>query len=167
MLHYTINIAWSDEDEGYIATIPEFRNLSAFGVTYEEALNEAKVVAEEYIETFKTEGLPLPEPLKISEYSGQIRLRMPRDLHQKLTIEAQRQGTSLNTYMVHLLSMNYGLCRWLEVPAVGRSQIYVRTSTPDTYASLLGGEQEFNFISNSERRGENIIYKPEEAKKDG
>ncbi len=107
MFPYSINLIWSDEDKGYIATIPEFKNLSAFGATRDEALKEAETVLEGYLETLKEENLAIPQPEKISEYSGQMRIRMPRHLHQCLVVSADREGVSLNTYMLHLLSMNY------------------------------------------------------------
>ena len=109
MFNYSIRITWSDKDEGFIATVPEFRNLSAFGKTYEEALQEVKIVLEEYIEAYKEDRLPLPEPSNVPTFSGQIRLRLPKILHQNLALEAERQGVSLNTYMVAQLSFNYGL----------------------------------------------------------
>ncbi|EFI34239.1 HicB family protein [Desulfonatronospira thiodismutans ASO3-1] len=43
---------------------------------------------------------------KKKEYSGQFRLRLPRDLHARLAEEASRQGVSLNGYVVYLLSSN-------------------------------------------------------------
>ena len=120
MEKYSISIAWSDEDQAYIATVPEFRNLSVFGSTYEEALKEAEIVLEGYIESFKSENTPLPEPNKVSEYSGQTRLRMPRDLHRALAIGAQKQGVSLNTHMVTLLSMSYTVNTILSFAEQGR-----------------------------------------------
>lgn len=54
IMEYSINIIWSDEDNGYIATVPEFRNLSAFGKTSEEALKEAKIILDVYIETLNS-----------------------------------------------------------------------------------------------------------------
>lgn len=115
MERYSINIAWSDEDKGYIATVPEFRNLSAFGETQEEALEEAHIVLEGYIEALKADNIPLPEPQSVADYSGQTRLRMPRGLHRALAIASQHEGVSLNTYMIMLLSTNYALNSVLKV----------------------------------------------------
>ena len=50
---YSINIMWTDEDEGYIATIPEFPGLSAFGESPEEAIGEAKIALAGFIEVYK------------------------------------------------------------------------------------------------------------------
>lgn len=60
---YTINISWSDENSGYIAIVSEFKNLFAFGKTYEEALKEVQVALEGYIETCKKNNIPLPEKI--------------------------------------------------------------------------------------------------------
>lgn len=40
---YKINVIYSHEDEGYIATVPELPGCSAFGETREEALEEIEV----------------------------------------------------------------------------------------------------------------------------
>ena len=47
----TVYTVWSEEDKGFICQIPEFKNLSAFGETYEEALMQAEIAAIGYIET--------------------------------------------------------------------------------------------------------------------
>ncbi|OQA19502.1 MAG: hypothetical protein BWY64_00818 [bacterium ADurb.Bin363] len=46
MKDYHINIFYSDEDEGYIADIPDLVSCSAFGHTPEEALREVQIVKE-------------------------------------------------------------------------------------------------------------------------
>jgi len=104
MFKYSVNIAWSDEDQGYIATIPELKNLSAFGVTPQEAVKEAKIAAEGHVAILEEDGMSVPAPIKISSYSGQTRLRIPKQLHQQLAAEATKQGVSLNTHMVYLLT---------------------------------------------------------------
>ena len=51
MRDYHINIFYSDEDEGYIADIPDLEACSAFGNTAEDALREVEVAREAWIET--------------------------------------------------------------------------------------------------------------------
>lgn len=104
MNKYAISIKWSDEDQGFIATIPGIQALSAFGATQEEALSELNVAAEAYFESLKRAGRQLPAEEKIIPYSGQIRLRMPKSLHAALSIGAENEGVSLNTYIITLLS---------------------------------------------------------------
>jgi predicted RNase H-like HicB family nuclease len=53
MYKYAIEIFFNDEDEGYIAIVPELPECSAFGETDEEALKEIKVAIELWMETSK------------------------------------------------------------------------------------------------------------------
>lgn len=100
MNKYSINIFWSDEDEGYIAVSPEFPGLSAFGKTPEKAIAEARVALQLFIDTHEEEGLPLPEPHIAQQYSGQTRVRFPKSLHYQLARRAEMDDTSLNTVIV-------------------------------------------------------------------
>jgi len=101
---HAVSIRWSDEDNGFIASIPGIKGLSAFGSSRQNALSELKVAAEAYFEALEDAGEPLPEPEKISFFSGQLRLRMPKSLHSALATEAKGEGISLNTHIVTLLS---------------------------------------------------------------
>ncbi len=62
MKDYHINIFYSEEDEGYVADIPDLVFCSAFGKTPEEALHEAIIAKELWIESARSEGKPVPEP---------------------------------------------------------------------------------------------------------
>jgi predicted HicB family RNase H-like nuclease len=104
MNKHAISIKWSDEDNGFIATIPGIKALSAFGVKREKALSELKIAAEAYFKALEEAGKPSPLPEKIVSYSGQLRLRMPKSLHAALSNGAEDEGISLNTYIVTLLS---------------------------------------------------------------
>jgi predicted RNase H-like HicB family nuclease len=59
---YHINIFYSNEDEGYIADIPDLEHCSAFGETPEEALAEALLAKRAWLEAARAEGKPIPEP---------------------------------------------------------------------------------------------------------
>ena len=62
MLKYSVNIIWSDEDEAFLATIPEFPGLSAFGDTHEEAIQEALLAAQGMIDVLSEDNEDIPEP---------------------------------------------------------------------------------------------------------
>ena len=62
MKDYHINIFYSEEDEGYIADIPDLKFCSAFGDTPEEALREVQVAKAAWIEAARAEGKPIPLP---------------------------------------------------------------------------------------------------------
>ena len=59
---YEVIIYWSDEDNAFIAEVPELAGCMADGVTYEEALANVEVVIDEWIKTAKEERRPIPEP---------------------------------------------------------------------------------------------------------
>ncbi|MCI0613066.1 type II toxin-antitoxin system HicB family antitoxin [bacterium] len=62
MKDYHINIFYSEEDEGYIADIPDLVSCSAFGNTQAEALKQVQIAKEAWIEAAKAEGKPIPLP---------------------------------------------------------------------------------------------------------
>lgn len=57
-----IIIYWSDQDEAYIADVPELPGCCAHGVTREDALRNAEAAAELWIDTAEKYGDPIPEP---------------------------------------------------------------------------------------------------------
>jgi predicted RNase H-like HicB family nuclease len=59
---YEIILYWSDEDQAYIAEVPELPGCAADGATYEEALINVGVVIDEWIEEAKRLGRPVPRP---------------------------------------------------------------------------------------------------------
>ena len=62
MYKYAIEIFYSEDDEGYIAVVPELRGCSAFGDTEEEALEEVKIAMELWLETATKSGKFIPQP---------------------------------------------------------------------------------------------------------
>ena len=62
MRDYHINIFYSEEDEGYIADVPDLIACSAFGETPELALQAVQLAKEVWLETAQAEGKPVPPP---------------------------------------------------------------------------------------------------------
>ncbi|MBF2008392.1 type II toxin-antitoxin system HicB family antitoxin [Chlorogloeopsis sp. ULAP01] len=62
MKDYHINIFYSEEDEGYIADIPDLKFCSAWGETPEEALREVMIAKAAWLEAASTEGKVIPQP---------------------------------------------------------------------------------------------------------
>ena len=60
--HYSIIIQWSNEDQVYIATVPELPGCKTHGRTYEEALKQAQYAIEGWIDFAKELGRPIPQP---------------------------------------------------------------------------------------------------------
>ena len=62
MKDYHINLFYSEEDEGYIADIPDLQHCSAFAVTPSEALTEVLKAKEAWLKTAKEKNKPIPAP---------------------------------------------------------------------------------------------------------
>ena len=62
MSKYEVIIYWSDDDDAYVAEVPELAGCMADGATYQEALANAEVVIQEWLETARELGRTIPEP---------------------------------------------------------------------------------------------------------
>jgi predicted RNase H-like HicB family nuclease len=62
MRDYHINIFYSEDDDGYIADIPDLEACSAFGETPDEALHEVQQAKKLWLEAAQAEGKPIPSP---------------------------------------------------------------------------------------------------------
>jgi predicted RNase H-like HicB family nuclease len=62
MKDYHINIFYSDEDDGYIADIPDLKYCSAYGATPEQALFQALAAKSAWLDAALAEGKPIPQP---------------------------------------------------------------------------------------------------------
>ena len=60
--NFEIIIYWSNEDGAFIAEVPELPGCMADGKTYQEAVTNVEVIVEEWIQTAKEMGRPIPEP---------------------------------------------------------------------------------------------------------
>jgi predicted RNase H-like HicB family nuclease len=61
MLKYEIILYWSEEDQAFVAEVPELPGCAADGASYQEAIANVEVVMEEWIQTAKKLGRPIPE----------------------------------------------------------------------------------------------------------
>ncbi|MEH1790763.1 type II toxin-antitoxin system HicB family antitoxin [Nostoc sp.] len=61
MFRYEIILYWSELDQAFIAEVPELSGCAADGDTYQEALHNVELVVQEWIETAKDLGRPIPE----------------------------------------------------------------------------------------------------------
>ncbi|MBD2498563.1 type II toxin-antitoxin system HicB family antitoxin [Nostoc sp. FACHB-280] len=60
-LRYEINLYWSEEDQAFIAEVPELPGCAADGETYQEALQNVEVIMQEWIETAQELARHIPE----------------------------------------------------------------------------------------------------------
>jgi len=62
MFKYEIIIYWSDEDDAYIAEVPELPGCMADGKTYDEVVENVTQVIKEWMETARELGHEIPKP---------------------------------------------------------------------------------------------------------
>jgi predicted RNase H-like HicB family nuclease len=62
MPKYEIIMYWSQDDQAFIAEVPELPGCAAEGSTYQQALANVEVVIQEWLETAQELGRPIPEP---------------------------------------------------------------------------------------------------------
>jgi len=60
MPKYEIILYWSQSDEAFIAEVPELPGCAADGNTYKEALANVEIIIQEWLETAKQLGRPIP-----------------------------------------------------------------------------------------------------------
>jgi predicted HicB family RNase H-like nuclease len=101
---YTYRVAWSVEDEEYVATRLDFPSLSWLAGTQEDALAGLRDVIAEVVHDLQDSGEPVPEPLSSRSYSGKFNLRVGEQLHRRLAMEAAEEHLSLNQYVIRRLN---------------------------------------------------------------
>ena len=57
---YEVIIYWSEEDEAFIAEVPELPGCAADGATYEQVLSNVETIIDEWVETARELGRPIP-----------------------------------------------------------------------------------------------------------
>ncbi|MBD1826482.1 type II toxin-antitoxin system HicB family antitoxin [Microcoleus sp. FACHB-61] len=62
IMKYEVIIYWSQEDQAFIAEVPELAGCAADGETYQEALQNVEMIMQEWIETAQELGRSIPQP---------------------------------------------------------------------------------------------------------
>ena len=97
----------SDESGTYFhASVLELDGCQSTGDSFDEACENLREAMEGWIETKLENGFPVPLPIpsSVEKYSGKFVVRLPRSLHRRLAIEAEKEGISLNQYALYKLS---------------------------------------------------------------
>ncbi len=59
---YELIVYWSEDDQSFVVEVPELSGCMADGETYQQAVANAQVVIEQWIETAHDLGRPIPKP---------------------------------------------------------------------------------------------------------
>ncbi len=106
-LPYNFIIQQIKDESGcyYYARVLEFDGCQSTGETYEEAFQNIKEAMQGWIEAKLEGGFKVPKPINANGFSGKFVVRIPKSLHCKLTMEANKEGVSLNQYTLYKLSI--------------------------------------------------------------
>ena len=102
--NYIIQPIKDESGEYYYARVLELDGCQSTGDTFEEAYNNLREAMEGWIETKLENVFKIPFPFGYENFSGKFIVRIPKSLHYKLTIEAEKEGVSLNQYALYKLS---------------------------------------------------------------
>ena len=107
-LPYSMEIIPDTVEGGYTVCFPALRGCLTCVETIEELVETAEDAKRVWLEAAIEDGIDIPEPdeNRISEYSGQFKIRMPKSLHRELALHAKREGISMNQYCIYLLAKN-------------------------------------------------------------
>ena len=93
---FTYRVTWSEEDGEYVGLCAEFPSLSWLATSPEEVLAGIRTVVAEVVADMQANTETVPEPIATRRYSGRFMVRVPPELHRRLTLEAAEAGVSLN-----------------------------------------------------------------------
>lgn len=111
-LEYYMNLPYNkiiqeihDESGHYFyGKILELDGCQSTGDTLEELNANLKEAMEGHIEVMLENKIDIPEPINEDNLSGKFVIRIPKSLHRRLVIEAEKEGVSLNQYAMYKLA---------------------------------------------------------------
>jgi antitoxin HicB len=100
----------SDVTGGFVAEIKDLPGCDTQGETLEETYENMEEARRLWMESMYEDGneIPLPGSEIKKQYSGKFNVRVPKSLHRKLDEMAEKEGVSLNHYLVSTLSKAVG-----------------------------------------------------------
>ena len=99
---YPVYLHFSEEDEAWVAEVPDLPGCIAHGDTKESALDSVERAKRLWLSVAKDDGRRIPQPFESA--SGKFVVRLPRSLHHRLQIMAREENVSLNQLVLSLLS---------------------------------------------------------------
>lgn len=102
-IHITTFVHSNTGKKMFCGRVSEIKNIyveeSTIKKAYEQTLAEIKIFQDHY----KKQKLDFPEPFSKQSFSGDLRVRLGKELHKKIAIEAAKEGMSLNKYIISKL----------------------------------------------------------------
>lgn len=103
-LPYRVEVVEDTVEGGFALHCPELPGCATCADTIEHGFEMLKDAKQCWFAACLEDGIAIPEPAKIEDYSGQFKLRLPKSLHKLLAQRSSEEGVSMNQYCVYLLS---------------------------------------------------------------
>jgi antitoxin HicB len=147
-----------DEESGtYTAIISEFPGCIAQGDTPQEAYDHLEDAAKDWIEAALDLKQEIPSPSQSLSFGGKILVRLPKSLHRQLALIAEREGVSLNQFIVSSLSEKVGAFTLYDNLAQKLDKKMFQAATNAAVNTFMA-----NYIT--EPSSDVLLYKPIEIK---
>ncbi|MFT3837150.1 MAG: toxin-antitoxin system HicB family antitoxin [Myxococcaceae bacterium] len=98
-----------DESGGFSAEVLEMPGCLAQGETAEEAFRNLESAMQSWVEALVDQGGTAPAPIGDVDASGRLLLRLPKSFHRRAALLAEKDGISLNQFVVNALAEQLGV----------------------------------------------------------
>ena len=108
-LPYRLEIIPDTLEGGYAARYPDLPGCITCADTLEQVIAGAEDAKRAWLDAAIEDGIEINEPVSdddLEQYSGQFKLRIPKSLHRTLSVNAKKEGVSMNQYCLFLLTRN-------------------------------------------------------------
>ena len=102
---FTVRPLTNEEGGGYLVEYTDIPGCLSDGNTIEEAIQNGRQALQDTLEVFRESGRPLP---KTTIEAAQWRQRLPRTLYSKLTLQAEKEGVSINSFVTAIIAEAIG-----------------------------------------------------------
>lgn len=102
--NYVIQLINDESGSYYYARVLELDGCQSTGDTFEEAYENLREAMEGWLEVKLEAGYDVPLPKSENDFSGKFVVRIPKTLHYRLSLEAEKEGVSLNQYALYKLA---------------------------------------------------------------
>jgi len=103
-LPYRMELVPDLDEGGYAVSYPDLPGCVSRGETLESAVRNGEDAKKAWLLAALEDGIDIPEPNQLEQYSGQFKLRIPKSLHRQLAEHSKREGISMNQYCLYLLT---------------------------------------------------------------
>lgn len=102
----------AEDGGGFLITFPDLPGCISDGETMEEAIENGRDAFVSWVsarvDMKKTIPKPATRQADADNFSGRFVQRVPKSLHARLAMQAKKEGVSLNTFILSIISEGLG-----------------------------------------------------------